>query len=59
MEQIIVAIATYGGYNQEDSILFNQASIDSLFSSTFFRTYKQEERKINYRVMKKNFVNQI
>jgi DNA-directed RNA polymerase II subunit RPB2 len=43
---VIVAIATYGGYNQEDSILFNQASIDrGLFSSTFFRTYKQEEKK--------------
>ena len=42
----IVAIATYGGYNQEDSIIFNQASIDrGLFSSTFYRTYKEEENK--------------
>ncbi|MBG02287.1 MAG: hypothetical protein CL470_08465 [Acidimicrobiaceae bacterium] len=43
---VIVAIQTYGGYNQEDSILFNQASIDrGLFTSTFYRTYKEEERK--------------
>jgi len=43
---VIVAIATYTGYNQEDSIIFNQASIDrGLFSSTFYRTYKEEEKK--------------
>ena len=43
---VIVAIASYAGYNQEDSILFNKASIDrGLFASTFYRTYKEEERK--------------
>ena len=43
---VIVAIMTYTGYNQEDSIIFNKASIDrGLFSSTFYRTYKDEERK--------------
>ena len=43
---VIVAIATYGGYNQEDSIIFNKASIDrGLFASTFYRTYKDEEKK--------------
>ena len=43
---VIVAIATYSGYNQEDSIIFNQAAIDrGLFSSTFYRTYKDEEKK--------------
>jgi DNA-directed RNA polymerase II subunit RPB2 len=42
----IVAIACYSGYNQEDSIIFNQAAIDrGLFSSTFYRTYKDEEKK--------------
>ena len=42
----IVAIASYSGYNQEDSIIFNQAAIDrGLFSSTFYRTYKDEEKK--------------
>ena len=43
---VIVAIATYTGYNQEDSIIFNKDSIDrGLFSSTFYRTYKDEEKK--------------
>ena len=43
---VIVAIQTYGGYNQEDSILFNRSAIDrGLFTSTFYRTYKDEERK--------------
>jgi DNA-directed RNA polymerase II subunit RPB2 len=43
---VIVAIATYSGYNQEDSIIFNQSAIDrGLFSSTFYRTYKEEEKK--------------
>ena len=43
---VIVAIATYGGYNQEDSVLVNQAAIDrGLFSSTMLRTYKDEAKK--------------
>jgi DNA-directed RNA polymerase II subunit RPB2 len=43
---VIVAIASYGGYNQEDSILFNKSAIDrGLFASTFYRTYKEEEKK--------------
>jgi len=43
---VIVAIACYGGYNQEDSIIFNKNSIDrGLFRSVFFRTYKNEEKK--------------
>lgn len=43
---VIIAIATYSGYNQEDSIIFNQSSIDrGLFVSTFYRTYKDEEQK--------------
>jgi DNA-directed RNA polymerase II subunit RPB2 len=36
----VVAIACYTGYNQEDSIIGNQSSIDrGLFRSAFFRTY--------------------
>ena len=43
---VIVAIATYTGYNQEDSVIINQSAIDrGLFSSTFYRTYKDEEPK--------------
>ena len=45
----VVAIACYTGYNQEDSIIGNQSSIDrGLFRSAFFRTYsdkvKQDEQ---------------
>ena len=43
----IVAIASYTGYNQEDSIIMNKSAIDrGLFNSTFYRTYKDEEKKI-------------
>ncbi len=43
---VIVAIMTYGGYNQEDSVMINRAAIDrGLFRSTFYRTYKDEEKK--------------
>lgn len=42
----IVAIACYSGYNQEDSLIFNQSAIDrGLFRSSFFRTYMDEEKK--------------
>ncbi len=42
----IVAIATYSGYNQEDSVILNQSAIDrGLFHSVFYRMYKDEEKK--------------
>mmetsp|Transcript_20952 Transcript_20952/g.45838 ORF Transcript_20952/g.45838 Transcript_20952/m.45838 type:complete len:1183 (-) Transcript_20952:1037-4585(-) len=42
----IVAIACYSGYNQEDSLMMNQSSIDrGFFRSIFFRAYKEEEKK--------------
>ena len=42
----IVAIASYSGYNQEDSIIMNRSAINrGLFVSTFYRTYKDEEKK--------------
>jgi DNA-directed RNA polymerase II subunit RPB2 len=45
-QNIIVAIATYTGYNQEDSVMINRASLDrGLFRSIFYRTYRDEERK--------------
>ena len=43
---IVVAIMTYGGYNQEDSVMINRAALDrGLFRSVFYRTYKDEEKK--------------
>jgi DNA-directed RNA polymerase II subunit RPB2 len=43
---IVVAIMTYGGYNQEDSVMINRAALDrGLFRSEFYRTYKDEEKK--------------
>lgn len=39
----VVAIACYTGYNQEDSLIINQSSIDrGLFRSSFFRCYSEE-----------------
>ena len=46
--QVIVAIMTHSGYNQEDSILFNKGSIDrGLFQATIYHTEKDEDKKIN------------
>ena len=42
----IVAIATYTGFNQEDSILINQAAVDrGLFRSFVYKTIVAEEKK--------------
>lgn len=44
-QNCIVAIACYSGYNQEDSIIMNQSSIDrGLFRSFLFRTYSDQEK---------------
>ena len=46
-EMVIVAIGTYSGYNQEDSIIFNKAAIDrGLFSATIYNTEKDEDKKV-------------
>jgi DNA-directed RNA polymerase II subunit RPB2 len=43
---VIIAIATWTGYNQEDSVIFNRNALNrGLFNSTFYRTYKDEEKK--------------
>ncbi|KAJ2625013.1 DNA-dependent RNA polymerase II, partial [Coemansia sp. RSA 1694] len=43
-QNAIVGIMCYGGYNQEDSVIMNQSSIDrGLFRSLYFRTYQDEE----------------
>ncbi|KAL7792594.1 hypothetical protein V8C37DRAFT_379980 [Trichoderma ceciliae] len=46
-QNAIVAIACYSGYNQEDSVIMNQSSIDrGLFRSLFFRSYSDQEKKV-------------
>jgi len=46
---VVVAIMTHTGYNQEDSLLFNKGSIDrGLFQTTIYHTEKDEDKqKIN------------
>lgn len=44
--QAIVAIACYGGYNQEDSIIMNKAAIErGLFNSLFTRFYMSKQQR--------------
>ena len=43
---VIVAIATFTGYNQEDSVILNRSSVQrGLFTSTFYRTIKEQCNK--------------
>lgn len=55
----IVAIGCFSGYNQEDSIIFNKASVErGLFRTVKYRTYSAREEiengKIRERIMKPN-----
>ena len=46
--QVIVAIMAHSGFNQEDSILFNRASVErGLFHATIYHTEKDEDKKLN------------
>lgn len=43
-ENVIVAIMCYGGYNVEDSILFNEGSVKrGLFRTTYYNMYETNE----------------
>ena len=47
-ENPIVAIACYGSYNVEDSILFNEASVKrGMFRTTYFNSYEAREEAAN------------
>ncbi|GKC87225.1 DNA-directed RNA polymerase II subunit RPB2, partial [Tanacetum coccineum] len=51
----VVAIACYSGYNQEDSVIMNQSSIDcGFFRSLSFRSYRDEEQR-RHTLMKEDF----
>ena len=40
----IVAIACYTGYNQEDSVILNQSSVErGMFNSVYYRSYEDSE----------------
>lgn len=43
---VIVAIACYGGWNQEDSIILNKSAVErGLFTVTSYKTLTEEEKK--------------
>lgn len=51
-QNAIVAIMCYSGYNQEDSVIMNQSSIDrGLFRSLFYRAYTDQEKRIGMNVV--------
>lgn len=47
-KNLVIAIATYTGYNQEDSIIFNDAALRrGLYTITYYHSYDFEEESIN------------
>jgi DNA-directed RNA polymerase II subunit RPB2 len=54
----IVCILCYTGYNQEDSVIISQSAVDrGFFSSVFYRSYKDDEKKIQSSGQEEKFAN--
>ena len=54
---VIVAVLSYTGFNQEDSIIVSQDALDrGLFRSTIYKSYKDEEKGIGSDVERFGFV---
>jgi DNA-directed RNA polymerase II subunit RPB2 len=46
-QNVVVAIACYTGYNQEDSLIMNQSSIDrGLFRSLYYRVHQDVQKQV-------------
>jgi len=59
-ENVIVAIMVYGGYNVEDSILFNEGSVKrGMFRTTYYNMYesREESSKIGENTIDSHFQN--
>lgn len=57
---VVVAIACYGGYNVEDSILFNKGALDrGLFRNTYYNTYEtfEQSSKVQHSTVNSRFTN--
>lgn len=51
-QNAIVAILCYSGFNQEDSVIMNQSSIDrGLFRSMFYRCFNDQEKRVGMDTM--------
>jgi DNA-directed RNA polymerase II subunit RPB2 len=59
-ENVIVAIMVYGGYNVEDSILFNEGSVKrGMFRTTYYNMYetREESSKVGDNTVDSHFQN--
>ena len=59
-ENVIVAIMVYGGYNVEDSILFNEGSLKrGMFRTTYYNMYesREESSKVGENTIDSHFQN--
>jgi DNA-directed RNA polymerase II subunit RPB2 len=55
---IIVAIAYYNGYNQEDGIIGNQTALDlGLYDSSYYKMYEEVEKQDEKAGMEEHFFN--